>query len=403
MTNSLPYPTLDSVDLSGKKVLLRAGFDLPMADGHVEDTSRVEALVPTMKHILDAGAALIIMAHQGRPKGDREPEFSQKPIVPVLQKFLGVDVQFAETCVGDDAKQMAAALQPGSVLLLENLRYEAAEKSKDAAERDAFGKELASLADVYVNDAFTNCHRDHASMTSVPKYLPSCIGLSLAQEIQHLTAATQNPKKPLTLIISGAKMETKVPVIEHFLDAGDHVLVGGLIANTFIAGAGYDMGASRYEEEWAAKAKEIHTMSRNTTNASIHIPTDAVVATGPDAEPRNIPLAEIAADDCIFDVGNVSAQHFAHIIKESGTVIWNGPLGMYENEKFAAATTLIADALRNATANGTMSIIGGGDTIDFHNRYGVTLDEYTWVSMGGGAMVEFISGSTLPALEILKK
>lgn len=403
MSESLPYPTLDSVDLSGKKVLLRAGFDLPMTNGAVADTSRVEALVPTMKHILENGAALIVMAHQGRPKGERNPEFTQKLLVPVLEKFLGVDVQFAETCVGDDAKQMAAALQQGSVLLLENLRYEPGEKSKDAAERDAFGQELASLADVYVNDAFTNCHRDHASMTSVPKYIPGCIGLRLAQEIEHLTTATQNPKQPLTLIISGAKMETKVPVIEHFLDTGDHVLVGGLIANTFIAGAGYAMGASRYEEEWATKAKEIHTASRNTTNASIHIPIDAVVATAPEAEPRTVPLAEIAGDECIFDVGTASAQHFAHLIKESGTVIWNGPLGMYETENFAASTKVIADALREATKNGTMSIIGGGDTIDFHNRYGLPLDDYTWVSMGGGAMVEFISGESLPALEILKK
>lgn len=401
MTNDFPYPTLQSADLAGKKVLLRAGFDVPISDGQVDDRSRIEALVPTMKYILDAGASLIVMAHQGRPKAERNPEHSQKPIVAVLSELLGIDVKFAESCVGENTRQMADDLKPGEVLLLENLRYEAGEKSKDAAERDELGRALADLGDVYVNDAFTNCHRDHASMTSVPKYMPGYIGLSLEQEIKHLKAAIQQPKQPVTLIISGAKMETKVPVIEQFLDVGDDILVGGLIANTFIAAAGHNMGSSRYEDEWVKKAAEISAAGAGDNNATIQVPTDVVVAADPAEETRNIPVTELQADDCIFDIGPESAQSFGDIIKKSGTVIWNGPLGMYENEKFAGSCRVVADALLEATENGTMSIIGGGDTIDFHNRYNLPLNSYTWVSMGGGAMLEFISGKELPALASL--
>ena len=405
MTNTFSYPTLQDADLQGKKVLLRAGFDVPIENGLVVDTSRIEALLPTFQFILDAGASLILMAHQGRPKAERVPEMSQQPLVPVLSDMLGRDVKFAETCTGEDAKALAAQLQSAEVLLLENLRYESAEKSKKEEERDAFGKELAALADVYVNDAFTNCHRDHASMTSVPKYIPGYVGLHLANEIQHIKHIAEDPKRPTTLIISGAKMETKVPVIEHFLDKGDDVLLGGLIANTFIAARGFDMGSSRFEEGWVEKAQELMLLSEQENNAMIHVPRDAVVAEdGEVGSPKiDIPIEDVEGDMCIFDVGAVTAKRYQEVIENSGTVVWNGPLGMYENESFAGASKLVAQSVAKAAANEAITIIGGGDTIDFHTRYHISMDDYTWVSMGGGALLEFISGKKLPALEVLKK
>ncbi|MBT4367528.1 phosphoglycerate kinase, partial [Candidatus Peregrinibacteria bacterium] len=287
---SLPYPVLSNADLKDKTVLLRAGFDLPMNNGEVVDTSRVEALLPTIKFILDSGASLIILAHQGRPKGERNMEYSQKPIAPVLSKLIGIDVKFCDYCRGEEAKSMAAELVAGDVLLLENLRFEKAEKSKDPEQRDELAKEIAELGDVYVNDAFTNCHRDHASMTGIPKHLPSFIGLHLEQEIRHLSEATDNPSKPVTLIISGAKMETKVPVIQHFLDCGNDILLGGLIANTFIGAKGNCLGSSRYEEEWVKKSEEILSLSMKEGSALIHVPVDSIVASDPSgADVNNVP------------------------------------------------------------------------------------------------------------------
>ncbi len=401
----MQYPLLKDAKLSGKRVLLRAGFDVPVKDGKVTDTSRIEAILPTMRAILKGGASLILLAHQGRPKGERVPEMSQKPLVPVLEKLLKTTVKFSEQCRGPEAKKMADALKPGEVLLLENLRYEKAENSKDPAERDAFGKELASLADLYVNDAFTNCHRDHASMTSVPKVLPTFMGLQLEQEVTHLSKVLEDPRRPVTLIVSGAKMETKVPVIEHFLAKGDDVLLGGCIANTFIAARGFEVGASRYEAEQVEKAQEIMLEGDKVELADVHVPRDVVVATQAteDAEKLDLPVENVSGDMMILDIGKVTVERYRKIIEKSGTIIWNGPLGMYEMNHFSHGTKRIAEAVRDATAKGALSIIGGGDTIDFHVKYGYPMNGYTFVSTGGGAMLDFISGKELPALKALVK
>lgn len=398
------YPTLDTADIANKKVLFRAGFDVPLKDGFVQDTTRMEANVPSMKYILDAGGSLIIMAHQGRPKGERLPEFSQKPLVPVLEQLLGVTVQFAEYCTGDETKKMTEALKPGEVLLLENLRYEKGEKSKDAAERDTFGKELASLADVYVNDAFTNCHRDHASMTAVPKYIPGYIGFTVQKEVEGLSKVTNAPKAPVTLIVSGAKIETKVPVIEQFLTHGDDILVGGCIANTLAAAQGYAMGGSKYDEEFVDLAKELLAKGEREDNATIHVPTDFIAATeiSESAEATPMTAEEIAGDMAAFDIGPQTMDAYVDHIRSSKTIVWNGPLGLYEIEQFAGATKRVAEAVREATQAGAVSVIGGGDTLDFHDKYGISMDGYTFVSTAGGAMLDYISGKTLPALEVLK-
>jgi phosphoglycerate kinase len=401
----MQYPLLKEAKLKDKKVLLRAGFDVPMEGGKITDISRIEAVVPTMKAILKGGAALIIMAHQDRPKGERVPDMSQKPIVPVLEKLLKTTVQFCDQCRGPEAKKAAAALKPGEVLLLENLRYEKEEDSKDPAKREPFAKELASLADIYVNDAFTNCHRDHASMTGVPKLLPSYMGLGLEQEVTHLSKAVDDPRHPLTLIVSGAKIETKVPVIEYFLDKGDDVLLGGCIANTFIAARGFEVGASKYEEDQMEKAQEIMLEGEKTELADVHVPRDVVVATEATdtAEKLDLPLENVMGDMMILDVGKVTIERYRKIIEKSGTIIWNGPLGMYELNRFSHASKRIAEAIRDATAKGAVSIIGGGDTVDFLQKYGYPVSDFTFVSMGGGAMLDFISGKELPALKVLKK
>jgi len=397
----MSYRTLASADLTGKRVLLRAGFDLPMSDGIVTDSTRVEALVPTMKHILDAGALLIIMAHQGRPKDGPEPKFSQNPIVPVLKKLLGVTVHFAEDCIGEKAEQAVSAAKAGEVVLLENLRFHPEEK-KNAPE---FAEKLASLADVYVNDAFTNCHRAHASMVGVPKLLPAYMGLSLEEEVKHLSIVLESPARPLTLIVSGSKMETKVPVIERFLDRGDAILVGGCIANTFIAARGHTVGSSKYDPAEVPKAEEMLRTSDNENNATIVVPEDVLVAQKPDetAETSIVSVENISETSSIFDLGPKTVDAYIDVIHESKTIVWNGPLGVYEVAQFSTATKRLAEAISKATEAGATSILGGGDTIDFHLKYGFPLSAYTFVSMGGGAMLEFISGKTFESLELLRK
>ncbi|MBT4120220.1 MAG: phosphoglycerate kinase [Candidatus Peribacter sp.] len=399
----MDLPTLDQADLQGKRVLMRAGFDVPIEDGAVHDTTRIDALVPTMKHILDSGASLVLMAHQGRPVGEPNPEFTQKPLVPVLEKILGVTVKFAEKCDGEDAKELAATLQPGEVLLLENLRFEKGEKSADESERDALGKELASLADVYVNDAFTNCHRDHASMTSVPKFIgEKYMGFNVQQEVEGLSKVTQNPEHPVTLIISGLKMETKVPVIEQFLDQGDDILVGGGVANTMLVASGKDVAKSKVDHDFTEKGALILEQGLKEDNATIHLPTDGTCSNSPDGEISESSIGSIPADHIMFDIGPETMESYAEVIANSKTIVWNGPMGMYEVEGFAGGTKALAQAVRDATAAGAVSIIGGGDTLDFHERYDYSLDAYTFVSTAGGAMLDFISGKPLPALEALR-
>lgn len=393
--------SLKDANIAGKRVLLRAGFDVSIENGKVIDTERIEALLPTMRHILDAGAALIILSHQGRPKGKPLPAFSQKPIVPVLENMLKTTVAFAESCRGPKTEAAAKALKSGQVLFLENLRYEPGEEKNDPA----FAKELAALGDVYVNDAFTNCHRNHASMVALAKLLPSYAGLQLQREIDALSRVVEKPARPLVLIVSGAKMETKVPIIQHFLTKGDDILLGGCIANTFIAARGFDVGSSTYEEEQVEKAQEIMLEAEKKGRAAVHVPRDAIVASEPKdgAEKLCLPVEDIEGDMGIYDIGKVTIERHKEAIAKAKTIVWNGPLGLYEINRFSHASKRIAEAVANATKSGAYSVIGGGDTIDFHVRYGYPLNVYSFVSTGGGAMLEFIGGKRLPAIDALKR
>lgn len=391
------YRTLRDASLDGKRVLVRAGFDVPLVGGKVADDSRIRSIVPTIRYILQHGASVILMAHQGRPKGVVDPAFSQKPLVPVLTELLGVPVGFAQSCSGAETKKMVDALAPGDVLLLENLRFDPREKGKDPS----FAKELASYADVYVNDAFANSHRDHTSMVGVAELLPSYMGLELEQEVMHLTDVLSNPSHPLSLIVSGAKIETKVPVIQSFLTLGEHVLTGGAVANTFIYATGTPVGLSKCDPAEAVHAETI-LKEAEKQSANIHLPTDALVAV-----PGQLDTYEPAALDVIgsqramFDIGPRTIAAYEEVIEKSACIVWNGPLGMYEEKQFAHGSIAIAHALQQAAKRGATVIIGGGDTIDLHTRYNLPTDAYTFVSTGGGAMLEFLSGKQLPALKPL--
>ncbi len=390
------YHSLSSFSLSSKRVLLRAGFDLPIEDGVVTDDTRVKALEQTMRFILDQGAILILLAHQGRPKDCPDPEYSQRPLVPVLEKILGVPVHFADDCIGEQAKAAIIQAKPGEVVLLENLRFHAGEKKNDLA----FAQALADLGDVYVNDAFTNCHREHASMVTLPTLLPSCMGFSLAEEVKYLSMAVSNPVRPLTLIVAGSKMETKVPVIESFLSKGDHILVGGCIANTFIAAQGHSIANSKCDPAEIPVAERLLSSS---SLASIHVPIDSAVAPTLSAEsvPDCVPCTAIPSDTSIFDLGSATIDRYIELIHASKMIVWNGPVGVYEYAPFAQASIRLASAIAEATKRGAISIIGGGDTIDFHLQYNLPLSAYSFVSMGGGAMLEYIAGKPFRSLEVL--
>ncbi len=392
------YRTLAEAELTDKTVLLRAGFDVPMEDGKVTDTSRIEALVPTMLYIMQARAKLIIMAHQDRPKGKFVAGMSQKPIVPILEKMLKTTVHFVSSCTGDATQQMVDALRPGDVLLLENLRFDPREEKND----ESFARELAALGDMYVNDAFPNCHREHASMVGVPRLLPSFMGFRLEKEVDALSRAAMNAQKPVALLISGAKMETKVPVIEAFLDKADDIMVGGAIANTFIEAEGHDVRASLCDTLFVQKAKSIIEQSASG-HAHLHIPTDVIVGKNPqDSAPALVDVHAIPDGSAIYDLGSETVDTYIAAIAKAKTIIWNGPLGLYESEPFATSSKRIAEAVSHSTARGAFSVIGGGDTIDFHTKYGLRMDGYSFVSDGGGAMLAFVAGETLPALELLR-
>ncbi len=394
------YRTLKEAKLKGRRVLLRAGFDVPMEKGKVTDPTRIEAIAKTMKYILDKGGILILLAHQGRPKNGPDPQFSQAPLLPVLKKLLKTTVHFAKDCVGPAAESVIAKAKPGEVVLLENLRFHPEEKKNDAS----FCKKLKMLGDVYVNDAFTNCHREHASMVGLARIMPAFMGFTLEQEVKHLGLVLSHPKRPMTLIVAGAKMETKVPVIKHFLKKGDHVLLGGCIANTFIAARGFSVGVSKFDEEGIEQAQELMLESEKKGRAKIHVPRDVVVATelAETAQKVDLPVENIVGDMSIFDVGKVTVKRYVEAIEQSKMIVWNGPLGVYEYNRFSHASKRVAEAVLRATKAGAVSIIGGGDTIDFHLRYGYDLSKYSFVSMGGGAMLEFLGGKKFASLKALE-
>ncbi len=383
--------TIRDVDLQGKRVLMRADFNVPLEGNQVTDDTRIRAALPTIKYILEQGACLVLMSHLGRPKGEVKPELSLEPVAGRLCELLGQPVTMASDCVGDEVKAMAEDLQPGEVMLLENTRFHAGERGNDAE----FAKQLAALGEVFVNDAFGTAHRAHASTEGVTHYLPSVAGFLIEKEIKYLGQATSNPEHPYIVILGGAKISDKIGVIENMLGKADKILIGGGMANTFFKAQGLEMGDSLVEDDVLDTAKTLLDKAGDT----LVLPTDAVVADAfdNDANTKVVDVDEVKPGWRILDIGPKTVEAFKSVLKTAKTVAWNGPMGVFEMENFAKGTFAIAETLAELDA---VTVVGGGDSASAVQKAGVA-DEVSHVSTGGGASLTFLEGETLPGLAAL--
>lgn len=383
--------TVRDVDLKGKRVLMRVDFNVPMKDGAVADDKRIRASLPTIEYVLEQKASLVLMSHLGRPKGGPDPEFSLRPAAEALSKLLGRPVKIAPDCIGSEVESMARALQPGEVLMLENLRFHKEEELNDAG----FARRLAALGEIYVNDAFGSAHRAHASTEGVAHYLQAVSGLLMEQELEYLGRATENPQRPYVAILGGAKISDKIAVIESLLRRCDRLIIGGGMANTFLAAQGNDLADSLVETEAIPEARAIYTKSA----AKLVLPVDAVVGDRFDAEAQTmvVDVSRVPAGWRILDIGPKSFERFRDALKGAKLVVWNGPLGVFEFPKFAEGTFAIAQLLAES---GATTVIGGGDSASAVKRAGVA-KKMSHVSTGGGASLEFLEGKTLPGVAAL--
>ncbi len=383
--------TVRDVDLKGKRVLMRADFNVPLDGSTITDDTRIQAALPTIKYILDQGASLILMSHLGRPKSGPEPKFSLRPVADRLGELLNTAVKMAPDVVGDEVEAMAKALQPGEVMLLENTRFYAGETKNDP---DLAAK-MAVLGDVYVNDAFGSAHRAHASTAGVTDHMPAVAGFLIEKEITFLGRATGDAERPYVVILGGAKVSDKILVIENMLAKADTILIGGGMANTFLKAQGFEMGDSLVEDEALDTAKELLAKA----GGKLVLPVDAVVAEAFDNEAtRKVVKADaVEAGWRILDIGPETVHLFKTTLAEAKTVVWNGPMGVFEMPNFAQGTFAIAAALADLDA---VTIIGGGDSASAVNQAGVA-DKMSHVSTGGGASLEFLEGKTLPGIAVL--
>ena len=394
--------TIESLgDLSGKSVLVRSDFNVPLdADKNITDDGRIRAALPTLKLLLDAGAKVIVVAHLGRPKGKVNPDYSLAPVAKRLEELAGVKVTLAGDTVGEGAKAAVAEAKPGEIVLLENVRFNAAETSKDDAEREAFAKELASLADVFVSDGFGVVHRKQASVYDVAKLLPAATGLLVAKEIESLGKAVNNPERPYVVVLGGSKVSDKLGVIANLLSKADKLIVGGGMAYTFLAAKGYEVGTSLLEKDQIDTVKGyIETAEKN--GVELLLPVDTVVAPyfGADAPATVVPSTEIPADQMGLDIGPKTRELFADAIKSAKTVVWNGPMGVFEFPAFAEGTKAVAKAMSESDA---FSVIGGGDSASAVRNLGFDESTFSHISTGGGASLELLEGKVLPGIAVLE-
>jgi phosphoglycerate kinase len=384
--------TIRDIDVRGKRVLVRAPLNVPIENGKVMDSFRLESLLPTLRYLLIHKAKPILISHHS------DETNSLSPVAPVLAKLLDISVEFIPDCIGEAVNQTAKNLQSDHILLLENLRFHAEEKANDLA----FAKQLASLAEVYVDDDFTTMHREHASIVGIPKFLPAVAGLQVEKEIKSLRAAIDNPKRPLVVIIGGAKLETKIEFLQAFLQTAQTIAIGGIMANTFLADrhfGAHTMGNSVYEKNVADKIVAIVDEAK-ARNVKLIVPDqDVAVGEGPEAKVRReIMLNEIQANDMILDLGPKSIDQIKTALIGAGTIIWNGPLGLTENEHFRAGSLSLAHAIADSEAT---SLVGGGDTAAFIHQAGMD-HAFDLASTGGGATLEFLSGHNLPGIDALQ-
>ncbi len=395
----MSWKTLDQMDVAGKRILVRVDINVPVNDGQVTDTTRIDRIVPTVKDILAMGGKPVLMAHFGRPKGKVVPELSLVVTIPALRAALGCDVTFADTSAGKSNGDWVRAMGVGDILLLENLRFNPGEEANDPAFSDA----LAALGDVYCNDAFSAAHRAHASTTDLAKKLPSCAGRLMQAELQALETALAKPLHPVVAVIGGAKVSTKLDLLGNLIPKVDQIIIGGGMANTFLAAAGYDVGKSLCEHDLADTARAIVARAK-AENCELILPTDVVTATefkaGAASEIADI--SAVSGDAMILDAGPNSIAHIKSVLDAAKTLVWNGPLGAFEIPPFNIATDAAASHAAALSASGQLlSVAGGGDTVAALNSSGAA-EKFTYISTAGGAFLEWLEGKTLPGVAALE-
>jgi phosphoglycerate kinase len=387
--------TLDGVDVAGKRVLLRLDLNVPVRDGKITDLTRIERACPTIAELAHKAARVIVLSHFDRPKGKVVPEMSLRPLSGAIRDVLGLDVFFADDCVGPVAEEAVAQLEPGQVLLLENTRFHIGEEENDPE----LAKRMASLADIYVNDAFSAAHRAHASTAGVAAHLPSHAGRLMQRELEALTAALDDPERPVCAIVGGSKISTKLELLGNLVGRVDVLVIGGAMANTFLAADGVSVGRSLQERDMHATARAISARA-NALGCEILLPVDAVTATEFRANPpvKIVPIGEIPADSMMLDVGPKTVEMLKARLAGFRTLVWNGPLGAFETPPFDAATVALAHAVADATDAGQLrSVAGGGDTVSALRHAGV-VDRMSYVSTAGGAFLEWLEGKMLPGI-----
>ncbi|GAA6162481.1 phosphoglycerate kinase [Pelagimonas sp. KU-00592-HH] len=394
------WKTLDEMDLNGKRVLTRVDINVPIVDGVVTDATRIRRIAPTVKHILEAGGRPVLLAHFGRPGGERRANLSLEQLVSTLERAFEAPVVFAADCVGTEAELAAETLQPGQVLLLENTRFHAGETKNDAD----LAAGMAKLGDVYCNDAFSAAHRAHSSTEGLARLLPACAGRLMQAELEALESALGKPNRPVTAVVGGAKVSTKLELLSNLIEKVDNLVIGGGMANTFLAAKGYDIGVSLAERLMVDTANEIMAKAEST-GCNILLPTDIVVARKFEAHADHeiLPLDACPPDAMILDAGPKSVEAIAAVLSESKTLIWNGPLGAFEIEPFDAATNAAALKAAALTRSGQLvSVAGGGDTVSALNASGAAGD-FSYISTAGGAFLEWMEGKVLPGVAALEQ
>ena len=387
--------SISDLDLKGKRVFMRVDFNVPLADGKITDDTRIKAALPSIRYVIEKSGKLILASHLGRPKGKPEPKYSLKPVAAQLAELLAKQVQFGPDCVGPEVEKMVAALKPGDALLLENLRFHSEEEKNDPG----FAKQLAALCDVYINDAFGAAHRAHASTAGIVAYVKqAAAGFLMQKEIESLTYALTKAEKPYVAIVGGAKISDKIELVENFINIANTILIGGAMAYTFFRAKGLATGKSLVEIDKIDLAKDLLAKA-SQKNVAIELPVDHVIAPGLDSATSQVtPVDRTPADQMGLDIGPETIRRYSKIVSRAKTIVWNGPMGVFENPKFAPGTFAIARAIAESKA---FSIVGGGDSAAAVAQSGME-SKITHISTGGGATLEFLSGRKLPGVEVLR-
>jgi phosphoglycerate kinase len=397
MQNATEKLSIRDIELKGKRVFVRVDFNVPLENGHVTDETRIRAAIPTIQYATDKGARVLLASHLGRPKGKRNLSYSLAPVAEHLARLLGQEVPLAPDCIGEETEKLAASLSEGDILLLENLRFHAEEEANDST----FSQGLARLCDVYVNDAFGTAHRAHASTEGITHFVPAAAaGLLMERELRYLGGALSSPARPFVVILGGAKVSDKITVIENLLKSADVILIGGAMAYTFLKARGIETGQSLVELDKVSLALELESKARDL-GVKLLLPSDHTVARGPDdgANARVIDIEGTEAGDMGLDIGVATRKTYGAAIAEAQTIIWNGPMGMFEKPPFDEGTRAIAEAVAQASEKAT-SIVGGGDSVAAVTESGLA-DRITHISTGGGATLEFLAGDILPGVAAL--